>query len=74
MSFVVRYTGGSEEHPDIVAALQSAKLLVLCGAKRVQVVRSRDGAPMTHEHRKRGEPRASWWTPISDEDLEELPS
>lgn len=74
MSFTVRYVGGEESHPHIVAALEAAKLLVLCGAKRVQVIRSRDGAPMTHPHRKRGEPRASWWTPLDHEDLEELPS
>lgn len=75
MSFVVRYVGGSEEHPDIVAALQSAKLLVLCGAKRVQVVRSRDGVPMTLEHRMRAAPQASRWIfPHDHEDLEDLPS
>ena len=74
MSFTVRYVGGSEEHPNIVAALEAARLLVLCGAKRVQVIRSRDGAPMTQPHTQRGEPRASRWVPLDYEDIEELPS
>lgn len=74
MIFVVRYTGGSEEHPNIVAALEAARLLVLCGAKRVQVIRARDNKPTTHPNTPRGEPRASWWVPLDYEDLEELPS
>lgn len=75
MSFVVRYTGGEESHPHIVAALEAAKLLVLCGAKRVQVVRSRDGVPMTLEHRDRGEPRAARRIfPHDHECIEDLPS
>jgi hypothetical protein len=73
MSFTVRYTGGSEEHPDIVAAPRAAKLLVLCGAKCVQVFRG--DVAMTLEHKQRAAPTACRWIfPHDHEDLGDLPS